>query len=226
MNTSLKILMPTRNSQVASLRRRVRTALLGVGVGAMIAQAQATQIGLGPALQTFTPGSVVDLQLQISGLGQGMAPSLGAFDLDVTFDPALLSFDSVTFGDPLLGDLLGPIAGSSTGSSLSSTGEALNLFGVSLDLPDDLNAHQPDQFVLASLRFLVIGDRATTLGLANVLLGDADGSALVPDAIRGASLRPATTVPDQGPALPAMILLVATGVLGRVGGRWSAPGRS
>ena len=47
-------------------------------------------------------GMKLDVDIIISSLGAGIAPSLGAFDLDIGFDPAILSPVDVSFG-PLLG---------------------------------------------------------------------------------------------------------------------------
>lgn len=204
--TQMKIRTET-SSRWQALRATAAVAVLGLAAHGL--PARATQITLQPGTQTVAPGGTVDLTLRISGLGNGVAPSLGAFDLDVSFDPALLTYDSLTFGDPGLGDLLGPISGSATGSTLDAVTGSLNLFGVSLDLPADLDLGQPDQFVLASLRFLATGVGSTSVGLENVVLGDANGAVLVPDAVRGAalSIRAVTGVPDEGPMAPAAFLL-------------------
>ena len=39
-----------------------------------------------PGMQEVAVGDTVDVGIVISGLGDDVAPSLGAFDLDVTFD--------------------------------------------------------------------------------------------------------------------------------------------
>jgi hypothetical protein len=46
------------------------------------------------------------LNIFISGLGDGTAPSLSTFDLDISFDPTILAFSTAVFGDPILGDQL------------------------------------------------------------------------------------------------------------------------
>jgi hypothetical protein len=43
----------------------------------------------------------VSVEVVVSELGDGAAPSLGSFDGDVTFDPGLLTYDDVAFGSEL-----------------------------------------------------------------------------------------------------------------------------
>ena len=87
-------------------------------------------------LEVVTSSSIVNkggsltADIKVSGLGDGSAPSLRAYDIDLTFDASLFSFNSVSFGDPLLGnqldlDPLGIGLGSITGDSLF--GNELNL---------------------------------------------------------------------------------------------------
>ena len=66
-------------------------------------------------------------------MGSNIAPSLGTFDLDLSFNNSILSLDSVAFGDQL--DILGlgslQIATPGTG--------IVNLYELSFDSVDDLN---------------------------------------------------------------------------------------
>ena len=61
---------------------------------------QAITLGFSPAAQNVVAGAPADVAITISGLGDGTAPSLSTFDLVIDFDPAVLSFSSVSFGDP------------------------------------------------------------------------------------------------------------------------------
>ena len=67
---------------------------------------KAITIGFDPLSQTVPIGTPVDLDMYISDLGSGIAPSLSTFDLNISFDPTILVFSGVTFGDPILGDQL------------------------------------------------------------------------------------------------------------------------
>lgn len=162
--------------------------------------ARATMLYLEPASQIISPGQAVEVFLQISDLGDGTSPSLGAFDLVVSFDASLLTFDSVLFGD-----MLGPILGSITGAV--ETVGTLNLYGVSLDDPGTLDLLQPGQFLLASIRFTTIGVGTSSLDLSSIILGDAGGAVLEPETVRGASVTIGQAVPEGGPFAPRLFLL-------------------
>jgi hypothetical protein len=66
--------------------------------------ASAASITLTPAAQTASVNSLVDVEVVVSGLGNGVSPALGAYDLVFDFDPSILSLSSVSFstrlGDP------------------------------------------------------------------------------------------------------------------------------
>ncbi|MFQ5777824.1 MAG: cohesin domain-containing protein [Terriglobia bacterium] len=164
-------------------------------------------IVLSPGTITIPEGVSFSMELSISGLGLFMAPSLGAWDLDVLFDSSILGFTGATFGDPILGDQLDLFGlGSITGVDNSLPG-VLNLFQLSLDFPIDLDTLQADSFVLATLDFDAIGVGSSALTINLNALSDADGFPLV----AGAGGANATVTPE-----PATLLLLASG-LGALG---------
>ena len=132
---------------------------------------QAISLDFVPSTQQVDIGSTVDVDIVISGLGDFTDPSLGVFDLDVIFDPTILSFDSVTFG-LLLGD---PSLGEAITVEDASTPGTVNLFEVSLlegdavtcffCIPPFLNDLQPSSFTLATLTFdtLSVGTKPAQL---------------------------------------------------------------
>ena len=63
---------------------------------------------MNPSAQDVVLGNQVSVALVISGLTDLGPPALGSFDIDVLFDPAILSFGRATYGDPSLGDQLDP----------------------------------------------------------------------------------------------------------------------
>ena len=69
----------------------------------------------------------LEVALQVSGLGDFTAPSLGTFDVTVTFSPALLDFERVTYGDPALGDQL-DLSGLGTLIATTAGVGSVNLF--------------------------------------------------------------------------------------------------
>jgi hypothetical protein len=165
----------------------------------------AITIGFDPVAQDVMLGDSAIVNLFISGLGSEMGPSLSTFDLDVSFDPLILGFNSVSFGDPVLGDQLDLFGLGSIIASDASIPGFVNLFELSLDLPDDLNALQADNFILASLAFDTLALGTSPLGIAINGLGDAFGDPLDADIQSGS----VSVVPE-----PSTFLLVASGLAG------------
>jgi hypothetical protein len=159
-------------------------------------------IGLTPVWQGVPPGSLVTVDVVISGLGDHTAPSVGDYDLTIDFNPAILAVNGVTFGDPVLGNQL-DFFGFGTLSSwgLLLTG-VLELSEISLDAPGDLDSGQAPGFTLARLAFNVLEVGTSTLVPGIISLGDANGAALA----AGTSNASITGVPE-----PAVALLVGSG---------------
>src|SRR5215470_14685987 len=132
-------------------------------------------IGFIPPLQQTSIAESVNVAVMISGLGDAMPPSLGAYDLDVTFDPNILFFKRVIFGDPTFGDQLDLFGLGSVQAVDSSVLGRVNLFELSLDSPVDLDRLQRGNFILASLGFETISLGATPLSLTINALADSMG---------------------------------------------------
>ena len=60
-------------------------------------------LSLDPASQTVDLGDTADVVIGISGLADFAPRALGAFDLGLGFDPAILSLNTVVFGDQVAG---------------------------------------------------------------------------------------------------------------------------
>ena len=168
-------------------------------------QALAVTVSLDPVSQTIVPGGTAMVDLNISGLGDFTAPSLGAFDLDVTFDNSIVSFTDVTFGtflgDPGLGEAIALVD--------FSTGGLLEL---SLLSSITLDAIQPAGFTLATLEYTGIGVGTSPLNLENVILSNALGFVIPNPTLVNASV---TVLP-----VPGTFLLMATGLLSLAGCSW------
>ncbi len=161
-------------------------------------------IKLLPTASTESLGSVVPIDIEIQNLGQASAPSLGVFDLTLTFDPSVLSFESAIFGDSVLGDQLDPTGFGNTVSFATASSGSIELFDLSLDDAKTLNALQTSQFVLASLLFDAVGTGNSTLMLTANALGDADGNSLT------AILQNGTVMVTTAPITPEPNSLVLT----------------
>ncbi len=168
--------------------------------------AQAAIINVAPNVPTIDQGNAVTVDITVSGLGDGTAPSLGVFDLDLFFDNSILGFNSVTFGSQL--DLFGFGSLQLDDSSIAGT---VNLFELSFDLPGDLDTLQAPDFVLASLVFDTLAAGTTDLLVAVNSLGDSLGDPLS-SSINNSSLEvTSVTVPTPVPS-PASSWLILLGV--------------
>jgi hypothetical protein len=167
----------------------------------------AVVIDFGPGSQTVPLGAAAAVDLVISGLGDFTAPSLGTFDLDVTYDASILLAASVTLA-PFLGDAI-------QGVDISTPG-LIDLFVISLLSPVELDALQPESFVLATLSFDTIALGTSALALTQVVAGDAVGADLGAAAGAGSITVTGSGAPVPEPSLTGLLL---TGALGLALGR-------
>src|SRR5262245_42015934 len=107
---------------------KLLACLAAIAAGA----AQAGTVRLQPASQTVTLGGQVVINAVIDGLDESTA--IGAYDFDLTFDPALLAFSNFSVGTGL--DVLG--LGSISAFDDATPGR-VNVFELSLDTEADLN---------------------------------------------------------------------------------------
>ena len=173
------------------------------------APARAIMLDIDPAAQTVNLNDPATVKLNISGLGAGVAPSLSGLDVDIGFDPSVLSFTSVVFGTGL--DLLG--LGSVT--QVTPAANSVNLLELSLDSVADLNALQPAAFTLATLTFATAGVGTSPLTIAVNALGDAVGDPLMATVSPGSVTVNAVAVPEPATWLLVLSGLLAIGAVGR-----------
>lgn len=173
--------------------------------------AHAITLGLAPVSQTVAVGTQLDVALQISGLGEGAAPSLSTFDVDVTFSGSLLSFASAAFGDPGSGDQL-DLSGLGSVTAVSPAPSAVNLFELSLDLPADLVALQAASFTLATLTFTAQAPGTSSLAITVNALGDANGVPLFAELVGASVTGEGAAAVDE----PESLLLAAAALLALV----------
>lgn len=190
-----------------SLSCAVRTAVAAAALALAAVPASAVSLSLQPNAISAAPGDPVTLALRIGGLDAAGIDGLGSFDVEIVYDPAVLSFGSYTLGG-LLGDLS---AFEAIDYSVVQSGR-IQLSEISLlDMPT-LAALQPDSFELATLRFTMdpkgVG-KGSAVSIDKVwVLGDASGQSFDFDSPAGQVVR---VVPE--PSIYAMLLL-GLGALG------------
>lgn len=171
---------------------------------------QAITLSIAPPSQAVTAGSPVSVDLVISGLGNGSAPSLGAFDVDVGFDPAILGLISVLFGNQLNTSDPG-----TSDRSYQDLGTGVNLFEVSLATVVELDTLQAASFTLATLTFNSLAAGTSGLDITVNALGDANGDQLDAVISNGSITVKSSTQPPSIPE-PATLPLLGIGLLGMI----------
>lgn len=209
----------SHGSAASTRRKRLLGTALLTAMLTVAAEGRAVVLSLEPAVFTANPGDSVTLDLTVSGLGNGAAPSLGGFEVNVTYDSTSLSFTRYT-----LGSSLGDVNLFEALDSTTTAAGLIDLTEVSLLLPADLDALQADSFVLATLDFTVMAGLApgqsTAVQISPVSLVDGSSSSnpLSVSAGNGATLSRQASPPIGGVPEPATLALVLAG-LGMIGNR-------
>ncbi len=137
-----------------------------------------------PSSSTGVVGDTIMVDLVWDGTG-GMAPTyLGDFDLDVSYDPSIVSF---------LGGIIDPDLGVDSFGCFDcavdgSTAGTVNLFEISFDSVLDVIANQDrlnNRFSLATLSFEGLTDGLSPLTLNGINFGDEFGGGITPTLING-----------------------------------------
>ena len=161
-----------------------------------------------PQTQTIALGSSTSVQIGISGLGLDAPPSLGGFDFNLAFNPSLVTFTGLTFGDPILGDQLN-LSGTGAISDFSIQAPGLlEFFELSLDPATTLDSQQSDHFVLATLQFQAIATGRTSLFTSINSIADSQGYPFETGLQAGSlTVSPASSVPE-----PSSFALAGVGI--------------
>jgi len=164
---------------------------------------------LDPSLQDAETGDSVQVTLYASGLGDGVPPSLGAFEVDLTYDDAVLSLTSFTALNNL-GDI-GLFEAIDT--SIGDFGGTIGLAVTSLLFPFELDPLQGETVALVDLFFSVdnLGaDEHTVVGFGQTVLGfDGGGDRFLDTSTQNAIIGTVAQVPE-----PSTIAVFALGLMG------------
>jgi hypothetical protein len=152
-------------------------------------------VAVQPGSQKVAPG-LFSVDLAVSGLAAGTAPSVGAFEAKLSFDPAVVAFDSVSFSS-FLGN-----PGTDSLTDVQSLFDSVDIASVSLLPTSVLDLNQPASFPLATLSFRGLGG-LTSLSLDSVTLDDPLGLKLQFTKTNGT----VTVTPE-----PSMMAAVAMGI--------------
>jgi hypothetical protein len=146
------------------------TLFLASGLLAAVTGAHAVTLSLAPAATTVTEGASFSIEIVVSDLGDLSAPSLSGFDLEIGYDPMFLQADTVSFGDPVLGDQLDLFGLGALSAFDLTTAGSVALAEVSFDTIADLDTLQPSAFTLAAIDFTALAE--TPAGSPTVLFVD------------------------------------------------------
>lgn len=167
-------------------------------------------------------GGVATVDLSISGLGSGT--QLGGYDLNVGFNPAIVSFASAAFGDPKLGDQLN-LEGFGTFSSATAGSGTVDLAELSFDTISALQSSQASAFTLVQLTFDTNAVGTSALDLSINAVSDSFGNSLTPALSNGSiTVTGVAAAPEMDPTngLAALTLLAGSLAVARSRGRASA----
>lgn len=182
------------------------TGMLGAG------SANAVYINVVPLTSTVGAGGNVQVDFIVGDLTDNTAPSLGAYDLDVVFDAALLQYSGISWGNQLDQLQLGSLA---LLDDSAASGGHLNVFEVSYDDIATLDAQQSGSFTLFSLFFNALAVGESQIDVDVLSLGDAEGNALTADQVSGAGVA-VVPVPAALPLLISGLVLVGARIRRRM----------
>ncbi len=142
----------------------------------------AITIDLVPGQLATDTGSLLSVAVNISGLNENAAPSLGVFDLDFYFDNSFFHFNNLSWGDNIKGNQLDLNGFGSLQSGTIAAG-VINLFELSFDDIDSLNNVQAGEFTLFTLAFDAVAPGIGNFSIGINQLGDAEGKLLVAQSV-------------------------------------------
>ena len=148
----------------------------------------AAEIRIEPPLSTIQVGDLLALDVVISDLGDLAAPAVSIYDLSLSYDETNFAFNSVLFGDPVIGNQL-DVFGFGTDQIVdSSVPGVVGVFELSFDSAADLVDNQVAEFGLFQLVLSATSPVMSSVIDVTVLdLGDENGAFLA-STMEGASV--------------------------------------
>lgn len=158
-------------------------ATLGLWLGLTLlgaASAASATLEIQASVATLELADEVEITVVVSGLGAAAAPSVGTFDVQLSYDAALFTPAEQT---TVFGSRLGDTGAGEALTEVAADASQVEVFELSLQASEVLNSSQPTSFELFSTRFTAIALGQGSFGLTVPALGDANGESLTIDPI-------------------------------------------
>ena len=166
-----------------------------------VALASAATITLESSSLEINVGDSFYVNIGISGLGNGVDPSLGAFSTNINYDPTIISFTAIDYGN-----YLGDIDIEADTWCYESIPGVLYVDEISFLGTEELNTLQPDNFILATLSFTAITFGQSGLSCNEIVLSDAYAFEIPANAI-------SSNVNVNPVPVPASFLFFGSGII-------------
>ncbi|MDF3012090.1 MAG: hypothetical protein K0Q78_294 [Cellvibrio sp.] len=187
--------------------KKLFTALLMLGT-CFSFSANAISIDLIANQSAVNIGNNIEVQVRISGLNDASAPSLGDYDVNFNYESSLFNFNSIVWGDAILGNQL-DLSNFGSLQEITSGWSWLRISELSVDSAMDLELLQKDEFTLFTVLLNAAAIGSGTFSLTTNAVGDAYGNDVLIDTINSSAVDiRGVSVPE-----PSSLLLLFPGLL-------------
>lgn len=177
------------------MKKLISGIICSIGILLAQNQASAALLSLEPSSSTVNVSESFTIDLIISEMSD--LDTIGTFDIDISFDSSLFTFDSYVFGDGL-GNL--SLWEAYDFSDFYIGGDILNLFEVSLlSSGDPILVNQftatSSSMTLATMTFSAIAEGTNDFYISSAVIGDESAGSINPE-LQPASVAVAAPVPE------------------------------